>query len=583
MHSEERAVGAGPPSGGRAPADPVVKAASGWIHQLSRTLKTCRLYDAGNPTVVRFRDDLSAALERLVAEFGPVTYRFVSDDVLLGEHSLMPARSRDDNLAFAFFRDGVRSVTFSPGVESRELFALVDGLLAVTGQNLDEDDLVTLLWEANLRHIDVDYVPAEGAMGGDGPSAADESGPLLPWPTTAASEEVAATGDPSAGADDTGARSEDWQLGESVVEVEASFAELDFLAVQEGDRFRSEFWAEHNVHPVVAAIAIGNACLHAGAQDGDKTELVPFLSRALRSAIAVGAWSDARAALDLLRPLATLGWNEETFVQELLQPISVTHAAERVDQRDVALLEDFITLAQEFGDPGVDWIVLVLAESQQQVVRQRLAEFLAQYCRTCPERLGPWLGDHRWFLVRSIATVLGWIGGPSIVPLLQPLLRHPEARVRESAVKALAGVDLRLTRPLLVRTLDLADAAQFTQILSLLSRAKDAPTARFLIGLMRQEKFTTRSPEERRAVYAAIASIATDDLVPELEAELTGGTWFAPNPDAHQLSVARCLARLGTPRAIDVLARGAASKRPAVRKAAEDALLSMRPPREEAS
>ena len=38
--------------------DPAVKAAALWLHMFSRTLKTCRLYDAGNPTVQRFRDEL---------------------------------------------------------------------------------------------------------------------------------------------------------------------------------------------------------------------------------------------------------------------------------------------------------------------------------------------------------------------------------------------------------------------------------------------------------------------------------------------------------------------------------------------
>lgn len=582
MNPASRASHGDAPDGSRHPHDPIVKAASSWISQLARTLKTCRLYDAANPTVVRFRDELAAALERLVAEFGPVTFRFVSDDVLFDGLSLHPARSRDDNLAFAFFRDGVRSLTFAPGTEAREVQALVDALLAVTGQNLDGDDLVTLLWEANLRHVEVDYVPAEGELGGDAAPSAD-AGPLLPWPTAASTEDVTkGEGDsPAAGADDTAERSEDWQLGEQVVEVEASFAELDFLSVQEGDRFRAEFYAEHNVHPVAAAVAIGAACLGAGASDVDREDLVPFLARTLRSAVALGAWTEARAALELLRPLADRGWNEETFVQELMQPISIVHVAERVDAQEMPHLEEWIALALDFGDVAVDWITLVLAESQQMPVRQRLAEFLAHHCRTRPERLGPWLADHRWFVVRNVVTILGWIGGPSIVPLLQGALRHAEPRVREAAITALASADLRLTRPLLVRALETAEGLLFGQILGLLSRAKDPPTARYVFGLMKQERFPTRTADERRAVYAAVASIGGDELVGELESELSGGLWFQPTPDAHQLSLARCLARMGTPKALDVLARGVASKRPGLRKACEEALASRRPAAEE--
>src|SRR5262245_49629641 len=91
-------------------SDVTVKAASAWVNQFARTLKTCRLYDANNPTVVRFRQELSTALRRLVDVEGEITLRFTQDDVLLEDVSLYPAKSRDDNLALPFHRDGVRSL-----------------------------------------------------------------------------------------------------------------------------------------------------------------------------------------------------------------------------------------------------------------------------------------------------------------------------------------------------------------------------------------------------------------------------------------------------------------------------------------
>ena len=37
---------------------------------LGRTLKTCRLYDARNPTVVKFRAECATALDKLLTDFG---------------------------------------------------------------------------------------------------------------------------------------------------------------------------------------------------------------------------------------------------------------------------------------------------------------------------------------------------------------------------------------------------------------------------------------------------------------------------------------------------------------------------------
>jgi len=185
-------------------SDATIKAAAGWIAQFARTLKTCRLYDPANPTVVRFRAELAAATTRLLSDQGALTFQFRSDDVLMDGRSLYPARSRDDNLAYPFHRDGVRAITLQPGLDDREVGALLDAVLAVTGQNLDDDDLVTLLWECNFRHLDIDYIPAEGDVGGDGgPTSGGEGeggGPLLPWPTVdvASSPGEAGAGDATA-------------------------------------------------------------------------------------------------------------------------------------------------------------------------------------------------------------------------------------------------------------------------------------------------------------------------------------------------------------------------------------------------
>src|SRR5206468_2521904 len=61
--------------------DAAIKAAGGWVHQLARTLKTCRLYDSGNPTALRFRQELAGSLERILEEHGAMTLRFTADDV----------------------------------------------------------------------------------------------------------------------------------------------------------------------------------------------------------------------------------------------------------------------------------------------------------------------------------------------------------------------------------------------------------------------------------------------------------------------------------------------------------------------
>ena len=576
MKVSARPAPPGAPSSPRRHSDAALKAASAWVAQLARTLKTCRLYDAANPAVVRFRDDFAQATLRLVEEHGALTFRFTADDVECDGVSLYPARSRDDNLAYPFHRDGVRGLTLQPGVEPPEVATLLDCVLAATGAKLDGDDLVTLLWEANLRHVDVDYIPAEGDVGSGPAAPAEGEASLLPWPEPAPAGADAAGAASPAPPREEGERSEDWTLGDLTVEVEASWVELDTLAPVESERFRREFTEEHLVSPVTAALAIGVACLRANAGGEDRAELARFLPRVLRGALAVGAWPDAREALRVLRDLGSPQWSEETFVQELLQPVSIQRLVERLDRQEPGGLGEFLALALEVGDAGIDWLTLALGESQQREVRQVLAEALAGRCRDNPERLAPWLADGRWYVVRNIVYILGWIGGRSIVGLLQAALGHVDARVRAQVVASLAQVEVKYARPLLVRALDGADTRLFCQILSQLSAARDGATARFLFAFLQQERFLQRPAEERRAIYAALASVGGDEIVPELEAELTRGNWFDRAREIHRHNVARCLARIGSPAARTALERAAQSRRAPVRHAAETALASMR-------
>ena len=561
-----------------APPDAMVKAVTAWVNQLGRTLKTCRLYDANNPTVLRFRDELATALVKLLDQHGDFSLRFSADDVLFEGVSLYPARSREDNLALPFYRDGIRGVTFSTGIAEREVESLLEAVLQVTGPNTGQDDLVTLMWEAQLAHVDIDYVPAEGEFG-NSVSEMAEGESLLPWPQ-GEPEKQSLEGEPANETDAAAAaagegRSDDWATGELTAEIEAGFAELEALAGEQVPRFLADYQTEHSVSAATTALAIMRACLTTGVVQDDRDEIARFVPRLLRMSIAQGAWLESRDAMQLLEGIDSDEWSPTGIVQELLQPISVSAAVERIDQQEPTAVADFLAFARGMGDPAVDFLNLVLAESQQRRNRRVIAEAIADICRGNPERLAPFLTDRRWYVVRNIVHILGWIGGDAIVGLLQVAMRHPEPRVRQETIAALGQVDPKLARPLLLKALEGADTRMFCAVLHQLSGERHGPTARLVLGYMLDPGFETRAAEEKRAIYSALGATGGDDVVPEVEAELLRGNWFSRGQEIHRQSLARVIARIGTPQSRMVLERGATSKRAPVRQACELALMGM--------
>ena len=566
------------------------RAVTAWVPQLARTLKTGRLYDPSNPTAQKFREDLSTSLSALLETYGPMTLRFTANDVLFGETSLYPARSREDNLALPFYRDGIRSITFSPGIESREIATLLDLLLRVTARGSDDEDLVSLLWDAQLGHVDMKYVSTEADTdAGGGEEAPSESRPdaaPMAWPSAGQSSGSGDSAAPARAEDasaeapegsDVEIRSDDWMAGSPTGTVDTVLLELEAGRATEIERFLLQYRAEHEVSSVASTLALVRDCIDTSDEPGDFVDLANFLPRLLNESLTGGLWRDAHEAMSLLKRCPGSVWTPDQLLDDLAQPGSVVTGSvvAHLDHRGLEGLEEFLSFAADFGPAAVDWLVRILSESQQQRTRRRLVKAIAVLCRENPECLAPWISDERWYVVRNVASVLSLIGGNPVVGLLRAATRHSDLRVRIEVIGALAQADPEVSRPLLLEMLNDPETRIFCAALHQLAARRDRDVSRLLLGLLEAQEFERRPMEEQRAIYLALAGTSDDDALPRLEAELLKGGWLAHGADAHRQSLARCIARIGTPASRELLERAARSRNGAVRKICQDVMAGM--------
>ena len=558
----------------------LARAAAAWAGQLARTLKTCRLYDAQNPTVKKFRADLAAGLAELLAAHGPLALTFTADDVLCASASLYPARSREDNLGLPFYRDGIRSLTFQPGIEPPEVDAFLDAVLRVTARaHACDEDLVTLLWDAELAHLDLSYASTEADVdGGEGARGADAASPM-PWPRAQAAPGAdggAGGAGPAAGealGDAAGTRSEDWATHDPEGPAQADFDALAAGAEAECARFQSEHAAEAEAPRLAAALALVGDCLACAGTDDDRRELARFAARLLREALTLGAWSDADAALALIERAACADDPRAGLLAELAQPGSLVTLGviASLDQGGLRAVQEFVALTRRLGPHAVEWLMQIVAESQQQRTRRPLAKAVAALLEGEPERLAPWLADERWYVARNAAHILGLIGGPATAGLLGTAARHPEKRVRREAIAALARLDTPESRAQLFAALEGADAATEGTLLHALANRREPALAARLLAQVTAAGFAERPAEEVRAVLSALGATAGDEAIPDLEALLHRRGWFAGGRGVDPRALAHALARLGTPAAAAALERGARSRSGPVRDACREA------------
>lgn len=159
---------------------------------LGKAFRAFQLYDENNPVRQRFVDTLRQEFVALWDEIDKLVVTMDEDRIYLGGAEVYSSESRNDSLAFLFFKDGVREITFLPGIEQDEL-ELFLGVLQKARKLVPEgDDLLTVLWEAELAFFEYQYVDllAEGVdLPGAGPG---NTGQELQAALAAEDEEIAA-------------------------------------------------------------------------------------------------------------------------------------------------------------------------------------------------------------------------------------------------------------------------------------------------------------------------------------------------------------------------------------------------------
>jgi hypothetical protein len=146
------------------------KAVNAALRALSRAARSFLLYDPRNDAIRAFLDDYRSGVAAAL-RLGPIDLEVRPFELALqraggGLEVVYLERDRERSLAFRLFRDGVRKVAIQPDVHWDELLRLLEILsIRYTGVRQQEEDLVTLLFKAAFRGIQVaaveGFVPDE--------------------------------------------------------------------------------------------------------------------------------------------------------------------------------------------------------------------------------------------------------------------------------------------------------------------------------------------------------------------------------------------------------------------------------------
>ena len=533
------------------------------LRAVARAWRAQQLYLANNPTRAK-------ALEAAKASFAPLWQE--TDGVALtvrethlewfGVPILREADRGADSLPWLMYRDGLRELSITEGFEGRDLGILLDLLQRVRSASPDEDDLLTLLWVADLPTIkyryvelatDTELVPDE-ARGGTARERANTADVRLEAPEME-------------GAPPTAER----------VKVDDLATTLFFLDQAEIARLRDDLVLEYATDPrrgVASALldileVQGDAAVRAATAGAVETL---FIEALVARRYAIVAYL-LREIDQLLGRLTDLPPAIRTQLAELSGQLSSTAAIEQLlgsieEAATAPRAEDLDALFNALRPGALEALVRWLAVASSASLRppvERAAQRLGSANSAEIVRL---LGASEAEIVRGAAQLAGSVRSAAAVPSLGRLLTHADSEVRLAAVLGLSAIGSTGSLQALDKALDDTDRSVRLAAIRGLGDHKHAGSAARLRALIESKIGRQADVTERVALYETLALVARDDAVPVFDTLLNARGLLGPKEAPEvRAAAARALGLVTTAKARAALEKAAADKELVVRAA----------------
>ena len=128
------------------------------LRLLSRAVRAHLLYLENNPTYLKSLEILKASFAPIWAHTSELIFEIKDTQISWDEHPVMTeAEKSSDALPWILYKDGLRELRLSRGVEDQEIVTLVQ-VIAKVRRGGNEDDLLTLLWEYEFSYVRYRYV-----------------------------------------------------------------------------------------------------------------------------------------------------------------------------------------------------------------------------------------------------------------------------------------------------------------------------------------------------------------------------------------------------------------------------------------
>jgi hypothetical protein len=573
-----------------APSAIELKAAQEAVAALATAAKNFALYPAGHVMADKQIDTLLQSLAAFFEHGSELALVIGRDGMTYRDNLLYESLPVDDPLIPPLLRDGFLWIAFRKGVDPDQLGFFLEVLnryrILV---DEPEGDLVTELWQADLRHIGYDAIEEFWEVK---PQFDFSHFQVEPLSQEAETDDTSLTGDaegeaPSASQSpgDTAASQDGGSTSRAAIQIEQPTTRRVLMHLSEKEKADLKSQVE-NLDTQDNTAIVRDILLFTLAEQEDEGEFRQFLDLLQDLLFDLlyhrqpGHFHDLLRGLRVLQKKTRHPWQRHA-VGEFIRRLS----SETVWEGQSQFFRDLHTLSSSeqmqtagFVNLLAPSFVAVLAQELGQVrgsaLHQNLVAAAAKLASRDIHALERCISGSGEVALRQMVLILGEMAGERARGLLKRMSRHPAGAVRETAVKTLL-VKSDLSVETLLHFLSDSHLGVRSAILEYIGRTRDAEIETALCEYIKNDPSAVQDEDHLISCYNALGKCGGRSTVTFLGETLlnrSAGGLLQFGGNVHRVGAAQALRHCPGAEAAALLEKAAKSLFPAIRGAYRKAI-----------
>ncbi|RJP85555.1 MAG: HEAT repeat domain-containing protein [Desulfobacteraceae bacterium] len=467
-----------------------IKAAKGILQILLKARKNLRLYPANNPVYAKTLEESFEKFTRFFQFQDQLIFRIRLYDIYyMDELVYHNTDQKNENLSFFLFKDGLRELTFQKKMPVEELTSFIKIISMDFEQDVLDDDVVTLFWEADFSYIR--YVVEDEVLADEDYEAQAVAG---------VKARQTEPGSFQAAYDDATAVEIKIQ-NPAIVSLTESDLKMLFIELEDD--------AKDKIDKFMTIIF---EIFYKAKTAKEVEDVVGFFNSAIEYAVRQGNIQAVMNTLERLAQIAQSSRVNEIVKHHIKSVFHFTGSQQILDlvgqHFDSGLKPDpkpFQELIRFLDKDSIPHLMDLLGNLDSIYARKVIIDALVYLCPKSLLTITKGLSSPKWYVVRNIIYILRENKDSRAVEYLLKTVSHPDLRVRKEVIRALGELGDSRVLPALQSFLDDPDMQTRLAAVRALGSLSSGQAKAMVLVKISEKAFNDKSFNEKKEFFHVLA------------------------------------------------------------------------------